>query len=251
LVADERARRAHEIGEGHDRVRRRRRLREASPGVETVEAVEHPTEDPRQLAEQLVGEGRVLTAQPALAQGEHHEAIRDRPRRVAESGELVADDEEARGQCSGPRLLVLDVHGERVLARDGQKALDDLVHVGPAQPGVWNDRQRLPNERWEAEVRSERRQGRTGVVAPSDEGLEDPGDHALAGSGRTNEQQDLVQVASARDDVAHELGQGRNRIRIVMPELIEEREPTCRSRRVGLVIKRHGDPIEIGVVVRE
>ena len=170
-VADERARRADEIGKGHDRVPRRRRLGEAAPVVETPETLERPVEDARQLGQELVGEGRVLTTEPAGPQRQDDEAIGYRTRGIAEARKLVADQQEPRREGPGPGFLVLAVYGQHVLARDRQQPFDDRLDVGAAQASVRDDRKWLADQRLKAEVGAEGGQGGTGVVAPADERL--------------------------------------------------------------------------------
>ena len=82
----------------------------------------------------------VLLAEEALVHGQHDEPVGDGAGRVAEPRQLVGQDQEPRRQLARPRLPVLAVHGEHVLAGDRQQPLHDLVHVAAGQPGVRDDR---------------------------------------------------------------------------------------------------------------
>ena len=116
--------------------------------------------------------------------------------------------------------------------------------VAAVEAGVGDHGQRLAEQRRQAEVVAEAGQRRAGDVVGADERAEDAGDRALAAAGRADQQQDLLQVEPAGDDVAEELLQRGDRVGVVGPQLVEEREPAQRLEGVGVVVERHRGLVE-------
>jgi hypothetical protein len=124
-VADERVDRAGQVLHFADHVLARRWLEQLAGRVEVVDAVQCPVQDAGQLGEQLAGEAGVLAAEEALGGKGDDEPAGQRAGGVAELGQLVAEHQQPCRQRAGPRLAVLPVDGEQVLAGDRQQPFDD------------------------------------------------------------------------------------------------------------------------------
>ena len=126
----------------------------------------------------------------------------------------------------------------RVLAGDRQQPLGDhrLVRLA-ADAGVGNDRQRLPDQRCQPEVRLQPGQRRRDhAVAPEHRG-EDAPDGALAAPARPHDHEDLLLRGVRRQRVAEPVLQRVVSLAVVAEQLAEECQPVHRLSRVG--IERH------------
>ena len=194
-IADEGADRRGEVFEVPLRLPRGCRRREVAALAESVEPLERPVEDRRRLVEELAPSASGSPSRRTIVvRIEIDEPARERTRGVGEARKLVRQDQEPRRQSSRPRLAVLAVDRDRVLARDREQPLDGDRGCRRGAEACVGDRPPAASRSAAAARSSGVRLasvGAGGVVHPQ-QPRQDTRDRALAGPLRPDQQVHLL-----------------------------------------------------------
>jgi hypothetical protein len=174
LLADERGDRRGEVPHLTNGVLGRGHAREAVVVLDgqTPQPVQRPVQDAGKLGLQLPHQAMVLFAKPRVRERQQHDPADDGGRCVTQRRQLVGYDVDARRQLSCPWVFVLAVDGQGVLAGDAEEPLHHDVTVFANKSRVRDDRERLADQRREAEIAAQAVQRRPGDVLGTDEGNE-------------------------------------------------------------------------------
>src|SRR5438046_5183 len=107
------------------------------------------------------------------------------------------------------------------------------------QSGVGDERDRLVDQGCDAEVLSESGGCGSGDVVVAGESSDDSADGAFARASWPDEQEHLLKVRVADEEIAEDLLQGVSGLAVVGPEVVEELEPPSRWACVGYIVERN------------